>query len=258
MLCHNLSIDSIMWCEKDGQITGVVCDWDPAEDHHNGYRLSIRPPDEVAAAGPPVSVDTSKGTGHSWRQLMSKIKTRFNLNVKQEVTASSSQRAPKPRYRTGAEPFMAMDLLRSDPPPVYKYRHDLESFFYIYAYAAAAYDPVKKKFGYIAQWQHSSLVAIADSKRKFLTNGTEITAVFSKAHEDFKPLLEPGALLMQLLHTFRALECHMDTIEDIMTSIVLLGQTDDVTAEVEKIERMRDQVVTYSTFMRILGAQEDV
>ena len=37
---------------------------------------------------------------------------------------------PSSKQRTGTKPFMAIDLLRPDPP-VHMYRHDLESMFYV-------------------------------------------------------------------------------------------------------------------------------
>ncbi|KAH9925286.1 uncharacterized protein B0H18DRAFT_1009461 [Fomitopsis serialis] len=256
ILHRDISTNNIMWFMRDGEIIGVLCDWDLAEDHSNGDHLSIRPSDEAAAT--PASTSTSKQAGQPSEQLKSQLKSRVNSG--QEPAAATSQLMPEqtPRYRTGTGPFMALDLLRSGLPPIHKYRHDLESFFYIYAYTAAAYDPVKKRFGYIAQWQHSSLVAIGDSKRKFLMDATEIKEVFSKAHEDFKPLLKKGTFLMQFLTLFGDLESRMDEIEDIMADIMLVGPTDGVRAEVEEIERERDAMVTYSAFMEILGSPEDV
>ncbi|KZT64187.1 hypothetical protein DAEQUDRAFT_732987 [Daedalea quercina L-15889] len=76
---------------------------------------------------------------------------------------------PRPRYRAGTGLFMALDLLPPGPPPLHKYRHDLESFFYIYTTFAAAYDPPKRHLGKIMQWQQESLIAIGDEKRRFLT-----------------------------------------------------------------------------------------
>jgi len=48
----------------------------------------------------------------------------FDLAVSADVKSTSS------KQRTGTKPFMAIDLLRPDPP-VHMYRHDLESMFYV-------------------------------------------------------------------------------------------------------------------------------
>ncbi|KAH9925276.1 uncharacterized protein B0H18DRAFT_1009413 [Fomitopsis serialis] len=248
ILHRDVSTNNIMWFMRDGEIIGVLCDWDLAEDHSNGDRPSIRPSDKAAAATP-ASTSTSKQAGQPSEQLKSQLKSRVNSGI--EPAAATSQLMPEqtPRYRTGTGPFMALDLLRSGLPPIHKYRHDLESFFYVYVYATAAYDPVKKKFGYIAQWQHSSLVAIGDSKYKFLTDVEETDNIFSKAHEDFQPLLEPRGFLMRLIKDLAADERFgPDDDEPIV----------DVGAAVSKTEEERDQMVTYTKFMEIIGEPEDM
>lgn len=40
----------------------------------------------------------------------------------------------------GTVPFLAVDLLRSTPPPKSYYRHDLESFLYVLVWISAYYD----------------------------------------------------------------------------------------------------------------------
>jgi hypothetical protein len=48
----------------------------------------------------------------------------LDLAVDADVKSASS------KHRTGTKPFMAIDLLRPDPP-MHMYRHDLESIFYV-------------------------------------------------------------------------------------------------------------------------------
>ncbi|KAH8814647.1 hypothetical protein DL96DRAFT_1560959 [Flagelloscypha sp. PMI_526] len=43
----------------------------------------------------------------------------------------STEGPPTSNQRTGTAPFMAIDLLKRDPPPRHLYRHDLESLYYI-------------------------------------------------------------------------------------------------------------------------------
>ncbi|KAJ7445440.1 hypothetical protein FB451DRAFT_1148766 [Mycena latifolia] len=46
--------------------------------------------------------------------------------------------------RTGTEPYMALDLLVTGPPPPHIYRFDLESLFYVIAYVVCQYHDGKK------------------------------------------------------------------------------------------------------------------
>ncbi|KAH9925267.1 uncharacterized protein B0H18DRAFT_1170813 [Fomitopsis serialis] len=180
------------------------------------------------------------------------------VNTEQKPTTAPSQLTPMqiPRYRTGL--FMAMDLLRSGRPPVHKYRHDLESFFYVYAYATAAYNPVTKTFGHIAQWQRGSLVDVGKCKHEFFTRRKELLDVFSEMHPLFEPLLQPGTFFVRLLTLFAILERHRDKVDEVTWGYLEDTLDAGVAAQVEEIERERDQMVTYSTFMEILGEPEDV
>ncbi|KAF8991843.1 hypothetical protein BDQ17DRAFT_1332666 [Cyathus striatus] len=48
---------------------------------------------------------------------------------------------PSSRQRTGTIPFLAIDLLsRPKAPPAHRYRHDVESFFYVFYYIITSYD----------------------------------------------------------------------------------------------------------------------
>ncbi|TFY54756.1 hypothetical protein EVJ58_g8676 [Rhodofomes roseus] len=246
-----------MWFIKDGQVIGVLCDWDLAEDHSNGDVRSILPAEAVGASLPP-------GTSAGEKMAKPSNEQQSQTNAEQVPGSTSAplegDHMQKPRYRTGTGPFMALDLLREGNPPIHKYRHDLESFFYLYAYAAAGYDPTNKIFRPIKQWQLESLVAIGKAKHWFLTNEVENEAVFSSAHEEFKPLLAPESFLMQLRWMFRIVEREMGAIEDIRSSAKYrrLRSPEDVEAEVREAEKKRDEGVTYSEFMSILGASEDM
>jgi len=244
ILHGDISINNIMWFLRDERVVGVLCDFDLAKIQKE---------------------DTSPATERcGGKQLHMGLRNSEPSVASPGVRLENHPKKSETRYGTG--PFMAMDLLREGLPPVHKYRHDLESFFYVYVYAAAAYNPVKKNFGYIAQWQHSSLVAIGDSKRKFLMDATEIRAVFTEAHPDFKPLLKKRTFLTRFLILFGNLEHRMDMIKRLAYIDEYGSSDDDDGAEVEKtkrseriemIQRERDQMVTYSTFMEILGVPED-
>lgn len=57
----------------------------------------------------------------------------FDLSVTTNINNTSS------KQRTGTQPFMAIDLLQPDPP-VHKYRHDLESMFYVLVWITSRFD----------------------------------------------------------------------------------------------------------------------
>ncbi|KAH9831027.1 uncharacterized protein C8Q71DRAFT_911027 [Rhodofomes roseus] len=251
ILHRDISINNVMWFIKDGQVIGVLCDWDLAEDHSNGDVRSARPAKAMSASWLPWR-STDATTPNSSNEPQSQSNA-------EQVTGSTTvppegDHMKKPRYRTGTGPFMALDLLREGNPPLHKYRHDLESFFYLYAYAAAAYDPTNKAFEHIEQWQHVSLIDIGHSKYRFLTDLREFNNVFGKAHEAFKPLLEPGSFLKQLRLEFADIEYEMDTIK----RLVNREASTDLTEQIEKVQQKRDKMMTYKKFMEILGAPEDV
>jgi len=50
---------------------------------------------------------------------------------------------PSLKQRTGIKPFMAIDLLRPDPP-AHMYRHDLESMFYVLAWITSRFHDSKE------------------------------------------------------------------------------------------------------------------
>ncbi|KZT63721.1 hypothetical protein DAEQUDRAFT_733509, partial [Daedalea quercina L-15889] len=171
--------------------------------------------------------------------------------------ASQSEAPVQARYRTGTGPFMAMDLLRPGLPPLHKYRHDLESFFYLYIYAAAAYNPVQKVFGNILQWQHESLINVGDSKHRFLEDWIEFQGVVARAHVDFKPLVSQGGLLVRLWLPFKQIEERFARFKSIQSMEGMAPLNEDQLSRMDRIERERDELVTYSKFMGILQALED-
>ena len=135
VLHRDISMNNIMWFKRDDEIVGVLCDWDLAEDHSNGDLWAV----DVGQSGVGVP---GKGKGKAVPPRRSQRLASKPSN-QQDVApaAATSDTQEKPRYRTGTGPFMAVDLLVSDPPTLHKYCHDLESFFYVYACSAATFDP---------------------------------------------------------------------------------------------------------------------
>ncbi|KAH9911415.1 uncharacterized protein B0H18DRAFT_1062614 [Fomitopsis serialis] len=89
ILHRDINIKYIMWYMRDGQIIGVLCDWDLVEEHSKGDRRSIRPADGTNASSPSIA-STSKQASHS----------------------DEPEGAQNPRYRAGTGQSKALDLLR--------------------------------------------------------------------------------------------------------------------------------------------------
>ncbi|KZT64146.1 hypothetical protein DAEQUDRAFT_732997 [Daedalea quercina L-15889] len=239
-----------MWYMKDEKVLGVLCDWDLAADYSNGDVRAAHVPheggtDRDRSKSGPGSRRTDEPDGQSPEQGGTSQR------------ASQSEAPVQARYRTGTGPFMAVDLLRPGLPPLHKYRHDLESFFYLYIYAAAAYDPVQKVFGNILQWQHESLINVGRNKRQFLVDGQEFRRVVARAREDFEPLVMQGGLLVRLWLPFKQIEERFDRFKSIQSMDMLAPLNEDQLSEMDRIEKERDELVTYSQFMEILQAPED-
>jgi hypothetical protein len=121
------------------------------------------------------------------------------LDLLGEATLSTA------RHRTGTVPFMAVELLDSNPP-AHLYRHDLESFFYILVWAAIHYDiPHKERLStpnqYIAKWD-SDLDTSSVNKSSFFAEPIRRRRILSAIRPEFKELetqwIQPLALLFQL------------------------------------------------------------
>ncbi|KAH9829142.1 uncharacterized protein C8Q71DRAFT_791354 [Rhodofomes roseus] len=260
MLHRNIELNCIMWYERDGRVVGVLCDWDLAEDQSTGeYRPTRRAGDAAAVIWPPDPEPAAQSaTKPSLPSIAEGEATEQPQNLEgagPSNTATEPQAVVKPRYRTGTGPFMALDLLREGDPPIHKYRHDLESFFYGYIYFAAAYNPDEQAFGYIKEWQRASLVDIGHSKGDFLLEEKVRTRVMKPAHHTLRPLLDEDSPLMDLLDVFLDLEIKASYIRLLRSTAKKAFRNQ---AEIEEKEREREEVVTYSKFMRILRAPEVV
>ena len=93
----------------------------------------------------------------------------------------------QPWFRTGVGPLMAIGLLLSEPPPLYKYRHDLGSLFYTFVCAAATFDPnCEQKISVIEAWNSHDLDLVGFLKRQFLMGTAGFDAAFEPVRADFK------------------------------------------------------------------------
>ncbi|TFY50627.1 hypothetical protein EVJ58_g10965 [Rhodofomes roseus] len=260
MLHCNIELNSIMWYERDGRVVGALCDWDLAEDQGTGgSRTNRRAGDNAAMVWPLDWKENSvaKATTTELRATAEDQATEQPPKLEGAApsnVATDSQCVVKPRYRTGTGPFMAMDLLRVSDPPIHKYRHDLESFFYAYIYFAATYNPDEQAFGHIKDWQRASLAGIGDNKRSFLEEESIRRDVMKAAHYTLKPLLDKGTPLMKLLEEFNEIELDWHIIKVLGSKSAPSERT---RAKFESLEQEREEKMSFSIFMKLLGVPEE-
>jgi len=130
------------------------------------------------------------------------------LNDAGEVPTSAA------KHRTGTIPFMARDLLVSNPPP-HLYRHDLESFFFVLVWAAIHHDLKTKTrlptVHRLEKWNAELSVAL-DAKSAFVFSMQTSDEVLGLMLEDMEELLE---WIDPLLDLFRAATSSMPKKKDV-------------------------------------------
>ena len=153
--------------DSDGQVVGVLCDWDlsaSAEDlgKYNPLAIDQDTYKEVEdnTVAPLQDVRT--------QAVRSKLSTIYNASTVEDDTGDEITQKRKARYRTGTEPFMAMDLLQEGKPPIHLYCHDLESFFWVLAYFVMTYNPTQHTVGCIKEWTSHDLISVGKAKAGFL------------------------------------------------------------------------------------------
>ena len=248
-------MNNIMWFKRGTEIVGVLCDWDLAEDHSNGDYQAV----DVGPSNIAVPSDKGKGKGKAISQRRSqRLASRPSNQQSVEQTTATSEAQMQPRYRTGTGPFMAIDLLLENPPPAHKYRHDLESFLYIYICAAATFDPDgQPRIFVVDQWNHHDLKTIGALKKEFLTNTVRYFEIFKHANAEFKVMIDGS--LIRLYWLFNQLEhqsiqaqnqvfyrLHVQNTGERAASNAFSGNFDD----------RRDGVAMYKEFMEIIGEVE--
>ena len=86
----------------------------------------------------------------------------MDLAVSVGVTIASS------KQRTGTKPFMAIDLLRPDPP-VHMYRHDLESMFDVLVWITSRFNNGKELIEPpLQEWADLGGMALIKEKNSFI------------------------------------------------------------------------------------------
>ncbi|EPT00198.1 hypothetical protein FOMPIDRAFT_1023967, partial [Fomitopsis schrenkii] len=246
-------ISNIMWYRRGDEIIGVLCDWDLAEDQENGERRAVNI-GQVEAAAPGPSGE-GKGKSVSLRQSQH-LPSQPSNQQDVEQPAATPENKVEARYRTSTGPFMAEELLLSNPPPAHKYRYDVESFFYVYVCGAATYRPDSdQKIFVIKDWDHESLKEISNAKFGFMRRMGQYKEVFEGAHADFQPAI--GGFLVDMWIAFRQVALLSDEIEmiDYLGSLKPSRTLEEEMMIADK-KQAQDDNITYQAFMKLLWEPE--
>lgn len=219
-----------------GTVRGVLCDWDLAYDPENPYPFEQRT----------LQVDPNA-----------------NINKDDIVIEKHDKDHVGPCYRTGTGPFMALDLLEAGRVPFHLYRHDLESFFFVLVWFCAVFDPETHTFGHIKNWENSDLASVGINKRYFLQNRNAQKTIFANISLEYRSLM--STWIRRLLRMFESVNViEHAKLEQIAKeeewsedegSAMENSMSNDNTrriAEIEQIQRSRNEAVTYDKFMKYL------
>ena len=161
--------------DSRGDVVGVLCDWDLAASA------------EDIGTYNPLSIDKSFYETVKSLAFCTEVQSDLTTSNEDDIEDEAPQKR-KPRHRTGTVPFMAMDLLQHDEPPVHLYRHDLESFFWVLVYFVATHDPARHTIGHIDQWTDRDLWAVGHAKADFLTHPPNQDLIARRMDSRYQPI----------------------------------------------------------------------
>ncbi|THH27423.1 hypothetical protein EUX98_g6754, partial [Antrodiella citrinella] len=158
------------------KVVGVLTDWDLAgEQQDDGTQ--VKESDREAENPDAASMRHRGGSDEAW-------------SVKEDMVEEARKRHKAGYYRTGTGPFMACDLLRLGPTPRHLYRHDLESFFWVFVWFCIVFNPIEHTVSIIPAWHSSNLLNVGSAKVLFLTDTLEYNRLFARTHADYRPVVD--------------------------------------------------------------------
>ncbi|TCD63012.1 hypothetical protein EIP91_006104, partial [Steccherinum ochraceum] len=170
----DISYGNIMFYYEGTKVVGVLTDWDLA---------ALIEDDPTVAANPPTGREADKEPGE--------------LDDDSLLAFIEQQWGEKERTRTGTSPFMALDLLEQGAIPPHRYRHDLESFFWVLVWFCAVFDPVHHTVGVIPSWQRRNVVDVGTAKKNFLFNRADFNETFVKTHPNFRYFVSSSIIFLR-------------------------------------------------------------
>ncbi|KAI0945845.1 hypothetical protein AcV7_009972 [Taiwanofungus camphoratus] len=273
VLHRDISVNNIMFYRDEGnRPMGVLCDWDLAmfrpsekefkeddEEHDEDEESDNSPQEPMPLDDVKMDEDTElqdKQPDSEAQKGSKECGEKDGSTPKQDDTAQE-QSYKQPRYRTGTGPFMALDLLSDENAPLHRYRHDLESFFFVLAWICAVFDPIQHKFGRLPDWESPKLTSIGLFKKAFLRGEKQWKKTFSSAHTDYASLAETW--VRPLRKQFLRIAKEFDEIVDLRDDRKMarrrgeLQEVESINAEIMERKARRNELITYESFMECLG-----
>ncbi|KAI0955910.1 hypothetical protein AcV7_006450 [Taiwanofungus camphoratus] len=298
VLHRDISAGNIMFYRKDGDVMGVLCDWDLAmaklqeKDHAEDDRRSkiYNKLDENNVFGYAEVADSGEAGGHSKSQDRAIVPNAPDIVEEEEeeedgpalmplaahnapdiveeededgptpsdneVRATQEQSRKRPRYRTGTGPFMALDLLAKGNPPLHRYRHDLESFFFVLVWFCAVFEPEKHQFRHLPDWESPNLYVIGRNKWAFISEEQERRDVFASTHPDYAELVRTWVRPLKTEFYDMASLSHTIKSRAEKLNIALeegdLEEATSLRAQIAQMKARKNKMMTYEIFMRSL------
>ncbi|PCH37285.1 hypothetical protein WOLCODRAFT_167407 [Wolfiporia cocos MD-104 SS10] len=307
ILHRDISKNNVMFYRRDGRLYGVLCDWDQAMPVDTDAELKDDQADEPAASetsdtkssgsskksqSPTVPAQTAPTPAPERALVARKCITEAlgakdaeppakDEPMKQELPNADAQpettpRRPKPlRYRTGTGPFMAIDLLTRGRRPLHRYRHDLESFFFLLAYVCAVFDVTRHKFSYIPEWESADLEQIGKNKVAFVTTSQIFNDMFhAQTDKGFNRLVRDWVSpLSDLFQDDRAVSNKIEKQRkwlgnfnaelselhryDFRGMAAIFQKQQTAQDDIRKLKAERNTLVTYKRFMSALKVPDE-
>ncbi|KAK7684436.1 hypothetical protein QCA50_012383 [Cerrena zonata] len=241
----------LFYYDNNNKVVGILADWDVASSKEDLAVLH----DGVDAAERPDNIGVDLPT--STPKLDDKGKAEDNSKTHDESTER------RPRYRTGTGPFMALDLLTTTKI-VHRYRHDLESFFYILCYFCSQFRPATidnpdARFEYLHGWESGNTKQVYSTKYSFLGNHDgALSSLFQAADKEYFPLFDEW---IWPLHKamFRRVASFSNSLENSygLLASALEQHEDELVEEYMKefrdTSKNADSLITYEKFWGVLS-----
>ena len=165
-----------MFYKVDGEVVGVLCNWDLAEAKENLEEDNLLALDYQSLT--PV-------LDHLPRNQDSPLSDATIQEIKEGIQRQ------KPRVINGTRPFISTDLLDAIVPP-HGYRHDLESFYWALIWFIVNHDASKSTMRESTLWAKPDIRSVFKEKVAFLLKKKHYHATLSsplKKNKEYATLI---------------------------------------------------------------------
>ncbi|PCH39532.1 hypothetical protein WOLCODRAFT_159128 [Wolfiporia cocos MD-104 SS10] len=280
ILHQDISSNNVMFYRDGRSVRGVLCDWDQAAAPVDDPEESEDQSDDPAWSVSRVERSTDKVNTLDWKASLLAEGSFIPKNVgkpsrskaqdvpEAESGTVESQLPPEPlRYRTGTAPFMAIDLLAKGSVSAHRYRHDLESFFYLLVYVCATFDVKQHRLGHIYEWESADLAQVGEKKETFLKNPVVFNDTFqNQTDPGFKDLAEGWAkplrrMLFRIANKSPMLMYLREERDDLVKCrpnedercTKSFAKEHEIRSKIRQLKAEQNEECTYEEFMKTIG-----